>query len=144
MKQATVKLGVCITVICAFSLLSGCVFGASTNNDYGSEYETHWKSTDGHFELINNNRIGMNGDGTFDGVYFVNEKSYPVEITIDKGPDYSYTDARFDTMTLEFIYAGKGVYDSSTNRFTIDVDEVDNDLSVYKPGDKIVFYQVDE
>ena len=133
-----------LIVLLAFNILSGCgLKELFVTNEYGSEYVTYWKSTDGHFELINNNRMGMRGDGTFDGMYFVNENSYPVSITIDKGPDFSYTDARFDTMTLEFIYSGKGVYDSSTNRFTIDVEEVDNDLSVYKPGDTIVFYQVE-
>ena len=128
-----------LLIIFFLILLSGCVFGASNDDDYGSEYETHWKSKDGYIEFINNNRNGMAGKGHYEGKYYLNGEIYQIYIKVN----YEYCNARLDDMTLEDVYAGKAEYDQSTNTYIIYVEKVNNDLSVYKPGDTIVFYQVD-
>ena len=115
----------------------------TNRNAYGVEYETHWKSTDGHFELTNNNRMGMSGVGTYDGKYYANGNIYAVVISINGYENTGFSDARFVPWKSEDIYAGDAKYDRFTNTYTVKVERVANEVSVYKPGDEIVFYQVD-
>ncbi|MGN1132707.1 MAG: hypothetical protein ACI4RL_07340 [Ruminococcus sp.] len=129
---------------------------------YDTKYEKVWKSEDGRIVFTNNNKLGLEGRGNYDGIYSSNNAKTKIYITID---DYRYWNKKYSLnlkndgrLTMDKIISEDGVdvqtiilgsyyvIDDKNNKFTVTVDSVHNKhlKSGYKKGDKIVFSQVSE
>lgn len=129
---------------------------------YDAKYEKRWKSEDDKIVFTTNNKLGLDGRGSYEGICRNSDSETKICITID---DYRYWNKKYSLnlkndgrLTMDMIISEDGVdiqtiifggyyiIDDKNNKFTVTVDSVHNKYlkTGYKKGDKIVFCQVIE
>lgn len=98
------------------------------------EYATEWKSEDGNLSVVINNSKGIQGRGSYKGIYIDSGgNEYEVMFDID-----GYADVRLDYTLNNRILYGKGRMNYFADTYTIIVEEAEWENSIYKKGDEVV------
>lgn len=137
MKKSSIKLIIIIisllVIISLFPIVRYLHFYFMLD-EYDDKYEKIWVSEDGNFNIQVDNIRGMYGVGSYDGIYKNNGEKYDIEIVID-GISYA------KMINGDEVFSGRGFHNIFTNSFTVYVDEVESEYSVYNPGDEIIFHK---
>lgn len=128
---------------------------------YDPKYEKIWRSEDGKITFTNDNKLGLDGRGAYQGEFENNFNKIEIDVCIDNyltddrndvAPKFDgfcsmgkYIQENNEIVAATFL-CGDYVKDDKNKKFILNVTDVDNNIfkSGYKSGDKIVFYQVDE
>lgn len=102
---------------------------------YDDKYAVEWISEDEHISFVVTSIKGIQGRGFYNGKYFDNGGTeYEVQV-ITNGT----FDVRISDNTELLILNGIEHMNYYADTLTVNVGEVDADISIYKPGDTIVF-----
>jgi uncharacterized protein YcfL len=124
-------------------------------DEYGTEYEKVWKSKDNKITFTNDNKLGLDGRGDYEGILSFNDTKTKIDIGLE---NYGNLSKKYDGQLIIYIdiyedgdmvgdpvLAGYYIRDDKNNEFSVTVNHVKNKYkSGYKKGDKIVFYQVNK
>ena len=102
---------------------------------YDNKYAVEWISEDEHISFVVTSSKGIQGRGFYNGKYFDNSGTeYEVQVITEGTFDVRISD---DTELL--ILNGIEHMNYFADTLTVNVEEVDADISIYKPGDTIIF-----
>ena len=106
-----------------------------TADIYDAKYAVEWISDDKHITFVADSIKGIQGRGVYQGKYVDNSGlEYEIEIDINVG-----FLAHLDKSDNAVILYGIRHMNYFADTLTVNVEEVDADISIYKPGDTIVF-----
>ena len=106
-----------------------------TADTYDAKYAVEWVSDDKHITFVADSITGIQGRGVYQGKYVDNSGlEYEIEIDINVG-----FLAHLDKSDNAVILYGIRYMNYFADTLTVNVEEVDSDISIYKPGDTIVF-----
>ncbi|WP_405341630.1 hypothetical protein [Ruminococcus sp.] len=100
---------------------------------YDNKYAVEWISTDKHLSFVVTSSKGIQGRGVYQGKYVDNNGSeYETKVIREVG-------LTIRTKDELFVLSGIGHMNYFADSLTVNVEKVDADISIYKPGDTIVF-----
>ena len=100
---------------------------------YDNKYAVEWISTDKHLSFVVTSSKGIQGRGVYQGKYVDNNGSeYETKVIREVG-------LTIRTKDELFVLSGIGDMNYFADSLTVNVEKVDADISIYKPGDTIVF-----
>ena len=104
-----------------------------TADTYDAKYAVEWVSDDKHITFVADSITGIQGRGVYQGKY-VDNNGYEYEIKVIR--EVGLTIRTKDEL---IVLSGIGHMNYFADTLTVNVEEVDADISIYKPGDTIVF-----
>ena len=104
-----------------------------TADTYDAKYAVDWVSDDKHITFVADNINGIQGRGVYQGKY-VDNNGYEYEIKVIREVGLIIR-----TKDELIVLSGIGHMNYFADTLTVNVEEVDSDISIYKPGDTIVF-----
>ena len=100
---------------------------------YDNKYAVEWISEDEHISFVVTSSKGIQGRGVYQGKY-VDNNCYEYEIKVIR--EVGLTIRTKDEL---IVLSGIGHMNYFADTLTVNVEKVDADISIYKPGDTIVF-----
>ena len=104
-----------------------------TADTYDAKYAVEWVSDDKHITFVADSIKGIQGRGVYQGKY-VDNNGYEYEIKVIR--EVGLTIRTKDEL---IVLSGIGHMNYFADTLTVNVEKVDADISIYKPGDTIVF-----
>ena len=104
-----------------------------TADIYDEKYAVEWISDDKHITFVADSIKGIQGRGVYQGKY-VDNNGYEYEIKVIR--EVGLTIRTKDEL---IVLSGIGHMNYFADTLTVNVEKVDADISIYKPGDTIVF-----
>ena len=104
-----------------------------TADIYDEKYAVEWISDDKHITFVADSIKGIQGRGVYQGKY-VDNNGYEYEIKVIR--EVGLTIRTKDEL---IVLSGIGHMNYFADSLTVNVEKVDADISIYKPGDTIVF-----
>lgn len=104
-----------------------------TADTYDAKYAVDWVSDDKHITFVADNINGIQGRGVYQGKY-VDNNGYEYEIKVIREVGLIIR-----TKDELIVLSGIGHMNYFADTLTVNVEEVDSDISIYKPGDTIIF-----
>ncbi|MEE3492712.1 hypothetical protein [Ruminococcus sp.] len=104
-----------------------------TADTYDAKYAVEWVSDDKHITFVADSITGIQGRGVYQGKY-VDNNGYEYEIKVIR--EVGLTIRTKDEL---IVLSGIGHMNYFADTLTVNVEKVDADISIYKPGDTIVF-----
>ena len=104
-----------------------------TADIYDEKYAVEWISDDKHITFVADSITGIQGRGVYQGKY-VDNNGYEYEIKVIR--EVGLTIRTKDEL---IVLSGIGHMNYFADTITVNVEKVDADISIYKPGDTIVF-----
>ena len=104
-----------------------------TADIYDAKYAVEWISDDKHITFVADSIKGIQGRGVYQGKY-VDNNGYEYEIKVIR--EVGLTIRTKDEL---IVLSGIGHMNYFADTLTVNVEKVDADISIYKPGDTIVF-----
>ncbi|WP_405357663.1 hypothetical protein [Ruminococcus sp.] len=104
-----------------------------TADTYDAKYAVEWVSDDKHITFVADSITGIQGRGVYQGKY-VDNNGYEYEIKVIR--EVGLTIRTKDEL---IVLSGIGHMNYFADSLTVNVEKVDADISIYKPGDTIVF-----
>ena len=105
-----------------------------TADTYDAKYAVEWVSDDKHITFVADSIKGIQGRGVYQGKYVDNNGYDEYEIKVIR--EVGLTIRTKDEL---IVLSGIGHMNYFADTLTVNVEKVDADISIYKPGDTIVF-----
>lgn len=139
MKKKTVKVfGIILIVLLIALSIPGIKYlwnYFKWGETYSEQFATEWVSEDKHLSFIINNSKGIQGTGIYKGNYIDDlGMEHEINVLFD-----TFFDVRLSNTIESSIAYGHGKMNYFADTFTVTIEEVYSNCSIYKSGDIIVF-----